>query len=108
MTYGETCQGYLITLSARPSTLCGMVTPICFAVLRLITSSNFVGCCTGRSAGLAPFRISHRRNNAMGGVKWESLWQGAVVRHKVPGKDSGDMLSGENARLLAKLLAERL
>src|SRR5205807_7904783 len=28
-----------------------------FAVLRLITNSNFVGCWTGRSAGLAPARI---------------------------------------------------
>ena len=28
-----------------------------WAVLRLMTSSNFVGCSTGRSAGLAPFRI---------------------------------------------------
>ncbi len=28
-----------------------------FAVLRLMTSSNFVGCSTGRSAGLAPLRI---------------------------------------------------
>jgi hypothetical protein len=48
---------YLITLSALASTFCGIVTPICFAVLRLITSSNFVGCSTGKSAGLAPFRI---------------------------------------------------
>ena len=31
--------------------------PSALAVLRLITSSNFVGCSTGRSAGLAPFRI---------------------------------------------------
>ncbi len=28
-----------------------------FAVLRLTTSSNLVGCWTGRSAGLAPLRI---------------------------------------------------
>ena len=48
---------YLITLSARTSTFGGIVRPICFAVLRLITNSNFVGCSTGRSAGLAPFRI---------------------------------------------------
>jgi hypothetical protein len=48
---------YLITLSARVSTLCGIVTPICFAVLRLITNSNLVGRSTGRSAGLVPFRI---------------------------------------------------
>src|SRR5262249_23572506 len=47
----------LITLSARYSIDCGIVTPICLAVLRLIASSNFVGCSTGRSAGLAPFRI---------------------------------------------------
>ena len=29
-----------------------MVRPIAFAVFRLITSSNFVGCATGRSAGV--------------------------------------------------------
>ena len=48
---------HLISLLARASTSGGIVRPICFAVLRLITSSNFVGCSTGRSAGLAPFRI---------------------------------------------------
>jgi len=45
------------TQSARSSTERGMVTPIVFAVLTLIASSNFVGCSTGRSAGFAPFRI---------------------------------------------------
>src|SRR5688572_1559958 len=44
-------------LVARASTLGGIVSPICFAVFRLITSSNLVGCPTGRSAGLAPLRI---------------------------------------------------
>src|SRR5262249_47791328 len=48
---------HLISLFARASSSGGIVRPICFAVLRLITSSNFVGCSTGRSAGLAPFRI---------------------------------------------------
>jgi len=48
---------HLITLSARYSIDCGIVRPICLAVFRLITSSNFVGCSTGRSAGLAPLRI---------------------------------------------------
>ena len=48
---------HLISLFARASTSGGIVRPICFAVLRLITSSNLVGCSTGRSAGLAPFRI---------------------------------------------------
>src|SRR5215470_425314 len=47
----------LITLSARNSTDCGIVRLSAFAVLRLMTNSNFVGCSTGRSAGLVPFRI---------------------------------------------------
>ena len=53
----DTRPSHLITLFARASTSGGIVRPICFAVLRLITNSNFVGCSTGRSAGLAPFRI---------------------------------------------------
>src|SRR5437867_5645034 len=46
-----------MTWSARPNTDGGIVRPSVFAVLRLITKSNFVGCSIGRSAGLAPFRI---------------------------------------------------
>ena len=62
---------HLITLSARYSMDCGIVTVICFAALRLITSSNFVGCSTGRSASLAPLKILStyrvaRRNNREG------------------------------------------
>src|SRR4029450_8668463 len=49
--------GYSTTWSARTSSVCGIVRPSAFAVLRLITSSNFVGRSTGRSAGLAPLRI---------------------------------------------------
>jgi hypothetical protein len=45
-----------ITLSALAKTLGGIVNPICFAVFKLMTSSNFIGCSTGSSAGLAPFR----------------------------------------------------
>jgi len=48
---------YSITWSARRRSDCGSVRPRAFAVLRLITRSNFVGCSTGRSAGFAPFRI---------------------------------------------------
>src|ERR1700730_6133771 len=48
---------YWITSSARPSSDGGIVRPSALAVLRLITSSNFVGCSTGRSPGLAPLRI---------------------------------------------------
>src|SRR5215472_18179534 len=43
-----------ITSSARVTIPGGTVIPIVLAVLRFIRSSNFVGCSTGRSAGLAP------------------------------------------------------
>jgi hypothetical protein len=46
-----------ITSSAVASSEGGMVRPIAFAVLRLITNSNFVGCSTGRSPGFAPLKI---------------------------------------------------
>src|SRR5712691_6483583 len=45
------------TSSARVSSVGGKVSPRLFAVLRFRISSNFVGCSTGRSAGLAPLRI---------------------------------------------------
>src|SRR4051794_533801 len=48
---------YSITSSARSSSVGGTVSPSALAVLRLISSSNFVGCSTGRSAGFAPLRI---------------------------------------------------
>ena len=48
---------YSITSSARASSVGGTSRPSAFAVLRLMISSNFVGCTTGRSAGLSPFRI---------------------------------------------------
>src|SRR5258705_145886 len=44
-------------LSAGPSTRAGTVRRICFAAFKLITNSNFVACCTGKSSGLAPFNI---------------------------------------------------
>src|SRR5262249_11995520 len=42
--------------SARASSIGGRVRPSALAALRLITSSNFVGACTGKSAGFAPLR----------------------------------------------------
>jgi hypothetical protein len=48
---------YSITSSAIAQSLSGIWTPIASAVRRLITSSNLVGCSTGRSAGLAPLKI---------------------------------------------------
>ena len=46
-----------IKWSARSSNDWGMVKRSAFAVFRLITNSNFVGCSTGRSPGFAPLRI---------------------------------------------------
>src|SRR5262245_29948218 len=46
-----------ITSSASASSLSGMLKLSVLAVLRLITSSNLLGCITGRSAGFSPLRI---------------------------------------------------
>src|SRR5206468_12480457 len=46
-----------ITSSARARIAGAIVRPSALAVFRLMTNSNLVGCCTGRSAGLAPLRI---------------------------------------------------
>jgi hypothetical protein len=35
----------------------GISSPSALAVVRLMTNSNLVDCCTGRSAGLAPLRM---------------------------------------------------
>lgn len=40
--------------------------------------------------------------------EWSALWGSKVIRHLVPGKDSGDMLAGDNAKTLAAVLAQRL
>ena len=58
-----------ITSSARASSVGGTMMPSAFAVFRLITSSNLVGCSTGRSAGFAPLKIlstkrADRRNRS--------------------------------------------
>src|SRR6266481_3211968 len=46
-----------ITSSARTRNDTGIVKPSALAVTRLMTSSNLVGCSTGRSPGLIPRRI---------------------------------------------------
>src|SRR5262249_21886656 len=45
-----------ITSSALARRVAGMVIPMTLAVLRLMTSSNLVGCKIGRSAGFSPLR----------------------------------------------------
>jgi hypothetical protein len=49
--------GYWMISVAWASTVGGILRPSAWAVLMLMTSSNSVGCSTGISAGLAPFRI---------------------------------------------------
>jgi hypothetical protein len=46
-----------ITSSARAKNERGIVRPSLLAVFMLMTSSNFVGCSTGKSAGFAPLSI---------------------------------------------------
>jgi hypothetical protein len=48
---------YSITSSAATCRDNGTVSPSAMAVLRLITSSNFVDCWTGRSMGCSPLSI---------------------------------------------------
>jgi hypothetical protein len=57
-TLGNWAPGdYSNTSSAVSTRSCEIVRPKLLAVFRLMTSSNFVGCWTGNSAGLAPLRI---------------------------------------------------
>jgi thioesterase domain-containing protein len=41
-------------------------------------------------------------------LDWGALWEGQMKQHHVPGKNSGEMVTGENARVLGTLLALRL
>src|SRR5262249_40448814 len=57
LVYSVRWKNYSITSSATASTPDGIVRPSAFAVLRLITNSNLVGACTGRSPGRSPFMM---------------------------------------------------
>jgi len=50
-------RSYSITSSARASSVGGNVMPRTLAVIRLMISSTFTACWTGRSAGLSPLRM---------------------------------------------------
>src|SRR5262245_26070215 len=53
----ERAPPHSITSSARASSDAGTVRPSTLAVLRLMISSTFVDCCTGKSAGFSPLRM---------------------------------------------------
>src|SRR5215813_13207194 len=58
----ELAPPHSITSSARASSAGEISRPSALAVLRLITSSNLVGCWTGKSPGLAPLKILSMNN----------------------------------------------
>ena len=65
----ESRQPYSMIVLARSKNDSAILRSSALAVLRLITSSNFVGCSTGSSAGLAPCNIlatttAQRRNKS--------------------------------------------
>src|SRR5262249_17875805 len=53
----ELSPSHSITSSARPRSVIGIVRPSPLAALRLMISSTFVACWTGRSPGFSPLRI---------------------------------------------------
>ena len=53
----ELAPPHSITSLAVASSDGGTVRPSALAALRLMTNSNFVGACTGRSAGFSPLRM---------------------------------------------------
>src|ERR1017187_4506950 len=69
-----------ITASANNRNSRRITSPTSFAVFRLKTSSSFVGCSTGRSAGLAPLEdFVHIRGGAS-----EQIRQARPVGHQAP------------------------
>jgi hypothetical protein len=41
-------------------------------------------------------------------IDWGKFWAGTVVQHPVPGRDSGAMLAGGNAKFVAEVLTKQL
>ena len=67
------------------------------AVFRLITNSNLVGSCTGRSAGLAPLRIPaiYPRREYVGAGGLISYATQALDAFRLTGTYVGRILKGE-------------
>jgi hypothetical protein len=86
---------YPITSSARMRIVGGTVTPIALAVLRLIRSSNFVGCSTGRSAGFVDERACasvqgrHVQSIDCKHAGFPLLASKRNGRHSLPGPEGG-------------------
>jgi len=67
---GDITLCYSITSSATLRSLSGIVRPSALAVLRLITSSNVVGCSIGKSPGFAPLKILSTYKAACRASQW--------------------------------------
>ena len=67
-------RSHSIRSSASDKNDAGIVSPSAFAVVRLRTNSNLVGCLTGRSPGFAPCRILSTMSAAR-------QWRAADVRY---------------------------
>jgi amino acid adenylation domain-containing protein len=62
----------------------------------------------GRLRAFEIFISDHPRHKIIMNFNWRAIWDGDIpIRHS-PGRDSSDMLTGANARQLARLLSERL
>ena len=59
------------TSSTRASNVGGIVSAMAFAVVRLTTRSNLVGCSTGMSSGLVPRRILSTNSAALRNKSWK-------------------------------------
>ena len=53
----ELLAAHSITRSARSRIDCGILSPSALAAFMLITNSNLLGCCIGKSPGFVPSRI---------------------------------------------------
>jgi amino acid adenylation domain-containing protein len=62
----------------------------------------------GSLGALEVFTSQHPRNIQIESYAWDTVWNGDVVFHRMPGSDSGAMLNGDNARVLGTTLSERL
>jgi hypothetical protein len=73
-----------------------MSRPIAFAVLRLTTSSYFVGACTGRSAGFSPLRILNGKVDNLDSERSRGCLRDAPVvdrDQQTAGPDQGNELT---------------
>jgi hypothetical protein len=93
-------QSYSMTQSAIASRFGGISIASAFAVLRLITSWNLVGCSIGKSAGLAPFNILATRPRSERPLR--SRVRTTLVRPPIPVHDFHKWRAHDRALLVCR------